>query len=173
MQTPSEPTDDDRPRTALDRSTDPTRDAAYGLLRSGRRRRVVDHLLGFVGEPVPVDALATAVARREHDTAAAGLDADARERVALSLDHCHLPKLQAAGVVDYDRRRGTVTATPRLEALEPYLVDESEAARSTESDGVASLAAFGRRHAAGAAAVLLAALSALLVARRRDRGRET
>lgn len=161
MQAPSEPTASDHVRTALDRPTDLDPDEAYGLLQSGRRRRVVRHLLEFVGEPVPVGALATAVARREHERPADGFDADVRERVALSLDHSHLPRLEAAGAVVYDRQRGTVTATPRIEALEPYLALDDEAPDRT--DGPVLLAGL----AAGSLATLLA-LSVLRAVRSRD-----
>lgn len=182
MQAPSEPTASDRVRTALDRPADLDPDEAYALLQSGRRRRVVRHLLEFVGEPVPVDALATAVARRENDRAADALDADVRERVALTLDHSHLPRLEAAGVLVYDRQRGSVTATPRMEALEPYLALDDEAPERSDgpelvaglaAGSLATLLALGRRRAAGLAAGLLLALSVLWTARGRDRRRET
>lgn len=176
MQSPSDPTGSDRVRTALDRSADLDADEAHGLLQSGRRRRVVEHLLAFVGEPVPVDALATAVARGEHERPADGLDADVRERVALSLDHSHLPRLEAAGVVVYDRRRGSVTATPRIEALEPYLaVGEAAADGAAETTllaglvggSLATLLALGRRRAAGLVGGLLVATSVLWTGLRR------
>lgn len=126
MQAPTDPTDADRERTAVDAPQYLDRNELFTLLQSERRRRVVRHLLEFVGEPMPVDALATAIARREHETPAEGLDSAVRERVEISLDHAHLPQLAAAGVVDYDRERGRVTATPEIEALEPYLEDGSE-----------------------------------------------
>ena len=126
MQAPTDPTDTDRERIATGAPRDVDRDELYALLQSERRRRVVRHLLDFVGEPMPVDALATAIARREHETPAEGLGSAVRERVEVSLDHAHLPQLAAAGVVDYDRERGRVTATPEIEALEPYLEGGSE-----------------------------------------------
>lgn len=182
MQSPSEPTGSDRVRTVLDHPADLDPDEAHTLLQSGRRRRVVDHLLAFVDEPVPVEALATAVARREHERAADGLDADVRDRVAITLDHSHLPRLEAAGVVVYDRQRGSVTATPRIEALAPYLAadqaDDDRSARSTllaglVGEGLATLLAVGRRRAVGLGAGILLVLSVLWTARRRDPRRRT
>lgn len=128
MQAPTDPTDSDRERTAVDAPLDLDRDELFALLQSGRRRRVVRHLLEFVGEPMPVDALATAIARREHETPSEALDPSVRERVEIALDHAHLPQLAAADVVEYDRDRGRVTATPEIEALEPYLDDAPDAA---------------------------------------------
>lgn len=182
MQSPTEPTGSDRVRTVLERPADMDADEAHGLLQSERRRRVVEHLLAFVGEPVPVDALATAVARAEHDRPADGLDADVREHVALTLDHSHLPQLEAAGVVVYDRQLGSVTATPRIEALEPYLaVGEAaphDAAETSLLAGLlggtlATLLALGRRRAAGIGVGLLVAMSVLWTTLRRDPRRET
>lgn len=182
MQSPSEPTGSDRVRTAPDHPGDLDADEVHDLLRSGRRRRVVGHLLAFVGEPVPVDALATAVAREEHERPADGLDAEVRERVALTLVHSHLPRLEAAGVVVHDRQRGSVTATPRIEALEPHLaVGEAGPDGDAETTllaglvggSLATLVALGRRRAAGLGAGLLVAMTVLWTTLRRDPRRDT
>lgn len=125
MRAPTDSTDTDSERTPVAASLDLDRDQLFALLQSERRRRTVRHLLDFVGEPMPVDALATAIARREHETPAEGLDSAVRERVGIALDHAHLPELAAAGVVEYDREEGRVTATPEIAALEPYLGDGS------------------------------------------------
>lgn len=140
MQAPTDRTDTDREPTAVDAPLDLDRDELFALLQSGRRRRVVRHLLKFVGEPMPVDALATAIARREHETPSAGLDPSVRERVEIALDHAHLPKLVAAGVVEYERDRGRVTARPEIEALEPYLDDDPDAEVAAGRTGRLALA---------------------------------
>lgn len=139
MQAPTEPADTDRERTTVDAPGALDPDEVFRVLQSGRRRRVVRHLLEYVEEPVHVDALATAVARGEHDDPAAGLDAEVRERVAISLDHSHLPKLEAAGVVDHDRTRDRVTATPAIEAFEPF-VDPDSASSDEGSSPLVALA---------------------------------
>ncbi|QLD89432.1 hypothetical protein HWV07_10480 [Natronomonas salina] len=174
MQAPTDPTDSDRERTAVDAPLD--RDELFALLQSGRRRRVVRHLLEFVGEPMPVDALATAIARREHETPSEGLDASVRERVEIALDHAHLPQLAAADVVEYDRDRGRVTATPEIEALEPYLDDGPDAAPAAgravrlalaglAGGAVAAAFAWRNRIAEGVGAGTLAALLVWLLGR--------
>lgn len=176
MQTPTERTDVDRERTAPG-SSELDRDELFELLQSGRRRRAARHLLEFVGEPVLVDALATAIARREHDAPADGLDPEVRERVAVTLDHAHLPQLDAAGVVDYDRSQGSVTPTPRIEALKPYLASDSEDDVATGTTGGLALAGFAGgslatrlalrdRTAAGLGVGLLVALSIIWTASR-------
>lgn len=148
MQAPTDPANTDRPRTSVDAPAALEPDEVFRVLQSGQRRRVVRHLLEYVEEPVHVDALATAIARAEHDDPAAGLDSAARERVAISLDHSHLPKLEAAGVVDHDRSRDRVTATPAIEALEPFVEPES----ASTDEGSSPLAAL-----AGVAGTSLAA----------------
>lgn len=167
MQAPTEPADIDRERTTVDAPATLERDEVFRLLQSGRRRRVVRHLLEFVEEPVPTDALATAIARTEHDDPTEGLDPEVRDRVAMSLEHSHLSKLDAAGIVAYDRPRDRVTAMPALQQLEPYLETPTETGDSDgTSTGVAlagvaggslvTLLALRKWAAAGLAAVLLA-----------------
>lgn len=143
MRAPTDPTDTDSDRTTVASSLDLDPDQLFALLQSERRRHAVRHLLDFVGEPMPVDALATAIARREHETPAEGLDSTVRERVGISLDHAHLPVLAAAGVVEYDREEGRVTATPEIAALEPYLEDGSEPDATTGRVGRLVLAGLG------------------------------
>lgn len=86
--------------------------AAFSLLSSTRRRGVlyaVDR-----GDETAVEELADTIASWQ------GSDAEASS-VRVSLVHTHLPKLADAGVVEYDRDRGTVELTRRAGDLEPYL----------------------------------------------------
>lgn len=73
-------------------------DERYRLLSAERRRTAVD-VLEERTLPIGLDDLAAAIAEREADDTA---DADAVERVAISLHHVHLPKLVDAGVIRYD-----------------------------------------------------------------------
>lgn len=85
-------------------------DRLFELLRERERRQVVAFLRDADG-PVAVSTLA------EH--VAAGGDDRAVRRTLVGLDHVHLPRLAAAGVVDYDRDAGTVRyrGDDRLESL--------------------------------------------------------
>lgn len=170
MQAPTEPADTDRERTTADAPGTLEPDEVLRLLQSGRRRRVVRHLLEYVEEPVPVDALATAIARAEHDDPTEGLDSAVRDRVAISLYHAHLPALEAAGLVDHDRTRERVTATPAVEAFEPFLEPESASADEESASllalagvasGLASLLAERKWSAAGVGAAALLVLWAV------------
>lgn len=71
----------------------------HELLASKRRRTTLDVLAGR-SAPVDLAELARTVAARECDVDAT--DADAVERVAVSLHHNHLPKMDDWDVLDYD-----------------------------------------------------------------------
>lgn len=88
--------------TDTDRSTA----AMFGLLADERRQLTLQYLAGSVGA-VPLGELADGVALREGE-----YTADHGERVATSLFHTHLPKLAAAGLVDYDRETALVSQRP-------------------------------------------------------------
>lgn len=87
--TGTDPTD--RPAERLDR--------LFEVLADERRRRVLYYLRGSDDPPASVDALAERIADAD------GLPA---ERVATSLHHTHLPKLDESGVVAFDPRSGAV-----------------------------------------------------------------
>ncbi|MFB6130573.1 MAG: hypothetical protein ABEJ28_07110 [Salinigranum sp.] len=80
------------------------------LFADRRRRELLAELIDR-GEPMGVEELALVLRANASGTpeeADAGCVAGADE-VRVSLHHVHLPKLDAAGVVDYDHERGTVT----------------------------------------------------------------
>ncbi|WP_231188635.1 hypothetical protein [Haladaptatus sp. DYF46] len=84
------------------------------------RRRIVLNILTEVTATVELKELAVEVAEREDqlDTA----DEDDLERVAIELYHNHLPRLDDAGLVDYDPDGHTVDPTKlRDYQLEDYL----------------------------------------------------
>ena len=75
---------------------------------SHARRRAVLAVLADRTTPIAVEALADAVA--EHEAAdATRVSASEREAVHVTLHHVHLPKLDEAGAVDYQREARTVT----------------------------------------------------------------
>lgn len=80
-----------------------------GLSERGRdellvasRRRVALAILDERTEPLEIDELAAAIAKREAD------EAVSVERIAIMLHHTHLPRIADAGVVDYDPRDGRI-----------------------------------------------------------------
>ena len=73
---------------------------AHRLLASPTRRTVLDELRDRRPDEVALPALARAVAGREAESDGQSL--------GVHLHHTHLPKLDAAGVVDYDPDAATV-----------------------------------------------------------------
>lgn len=95
-------------------------DELHAVLADPRRRRVLDVLA--TRESPSLDDLARAVAEREANGRSVGADDPANvDRVRLTLHHCHLPRLAAAGIVYYDaeRRRVIVRELPETERLRP------------------------------------------------------
>lgn len=99
------------PTPGVHRSESTTLDQAFTTLGSPPRRRILVALL----EQNPRS--------KEEFT---GLEYWPKDRddeaVRVGLHHNHLPKLQEAGFVDWDRRTGRVTRGPEFEAIEPLLV---------------------------------------------------
>ena len=88
-----------------------SRDTLYELL-SDTRQRVVLACLRDRSGPLDLDELATRVAIVE------GAD---RNDLRVALHHITLPKLDDLGAVEYDPIGTQVSATDRIDALDPYL----------------------------------------------------
>lgn len=71
----------------------------YDLLAADRRQLALDLLAGQTTS-IELEELAAGVAAREDG--ADRVDEEAVQRVAISLHHCHLPKLAESGLLDYD-----------------------------------------------------------------------
>jgi DNA-binding transcriptional ArsR family regulator len=95
-------------------------DVVFSLLKSSRRRRALRHL-NREGGSLTLGELAEYVAADENETSVAQLTSSQRKRVYVSLYQSHLPKLDDAGVVDFDRGRGTIERRDRATRLEQYL----------------------------------------------------
>lgn len=92
-------------------------DAVFDVLRDPYRRYLCRYVLRTNADVVTCEEFATAIVDRAPDSI--GTDRD-RECVEIELRHTHLPKLAAVGMVEYDRRNGTVrldreTIAKRLE----------------------------------------------------------
>lgn len=85
-------------------------DAVFDALSDARRRRVIRALQAH-DAPVSVQALAEALAAREPG------DPDP-DRLVVSLQHVHLPKLDATGVVEYAPEQS------RVRYEDPALVEQ-------------------------------------------------
>jgi DNA-binding transcriptional ArsR family regulator len=89
----------------------------YAILANERRRRAIEQLRS-AGGTVSVNELSTLVARRE--TGESPPPTRCRESVYTSLVQTHLPKLEAAGVVAYDRETQTIALSRRARDVHLY-----------------------------------------------------
>ena len=106
-----------------DSSGDPetlSRDLVFDVLKNRRRRHAL-HYLKQQDEPVELSELAEQVAAWENDSTVEGISAAERKRVYTALYQSHLPKLDDAGIVEYNQSRGIVELSERAEELDVYL----------------------------------------------------
>jgi len=111
-------TDDpgDAEETTLDR------DDVFHILQVQRRRWVLKYLEEYEGEdPAAMSDIAEHIAARENDTTVDAISAAERKRVYTALYQSHLPKLDDAGIVDYNQNRGIVELSTAAEQIDPYL----------------------------------------------------
>ena len=117
-----------------DRAESLTTDQAFDLLGDGTRRRALTALQAADGA-MALGELAEETVARAEDAAPEEVPPDRRKRTAASLHHCHLPKLDDAGVVAYDPTANLVETTGGVEQLEPYFeLIESESLATPRSD---------------------------------------
>lgn len=91
---------------------------AHGILQNRRRRRVIEHINRVRGA-VTVRDLAEKIA--EEESTDASTEKDLRRSVYNSLHQHHLPKLDDANVIDYDRDRKTVEILENARPISLYM----------------------------------------------------
>ncbi|WP_255171674.1 DUF7344 domain-containing protein [Natrononativus amylolyticus] len=109
--------------TSVTESSDSERlskDVIFELLKNRRRREVLQYLLE-AEETVTLGELAEQIAAWENDTDVNALNSDQRKRVYVALYQTHLPKMDDAGIVEYDQDRGLITLADNADLLMMYL----------------------------------------------------
>ncbi|USZ71719.1 DUF7344 domain-containing protein [Natronosalvus halobius] len=106
--------------TANDTDETLSKDVIFELLKNRRRREVLAYLLD-AEETVTLGELAEQIAAWENDTDVNALSSDQRKRVYVALYQTHLPKMDDAGIVDYDQDRGLITLADNADLLVMYL----------------------------------------------------
>lgn len=101
-------------------STSVGTETLFEVLGNRRRRHVIE-VLRHRGEQVPLDRLAEEVAARENDTDRADVSATQRKRVYTALQQTHLPKMDRAGVLTFDKADGTVVPSETISEFTVYL----------------------------------------------------
>lgn len=113
-------TESNQSETGDESDTSVPLDLIFGILKNGRRRRVIQYLMDTEQE-VTLSDLAEHIAAIENDTTPARLTSSQRKRVYVGLYQCHLPKMDDAGVIEYNQARGIIRATEQLPEFHDYL----------------------------------------------------
>jgi hypothetical protein len=121
-----------------DDSTDLPLDTVFEILKNRRRRDILQYLWNHDGT-ANIGELAEHIAALENDIDVAALSSSQRKRVYIGLYQCHLPKMDDADIVDFDKHRGTIELCDVADELTAYLqASETSASElSTTSVGVA------------------------------------
>ncbi|WIV67692.1 DUF7344 domain-containing protein [Natrialbaceae archaeon AArc-T1-2] len=80
-------------------------DRVFDLLSDRRRRLVLYHLHDCADDTATVDEITAYVASQEESKTS---PQEHRQEIVMSLEHVHLPRLEDAAVLEYDRRSETV-----------------------------------------------------------------
>jgi hypothetical protein len=117
-------------------------DVTFEVLKNRRRRLVLEYLRD-AEDTVTIGELAEHIAAIENDTTVQQLNAQQRKRVYIGLYQCHLPKMDDAGVVDFNQDRGRIDAGDNITGLYDYLDVGDDDEKSMEPVYVGSSLAFG------------------------------
>ena len=123
-------------------TTEVSEDELFDVL-ANQRRRFALHLLKKEGdETVEIGDMAEQIAAWENGIDTAEITGNERKRVYTALQQSHLPKMDDAGVVDFDKDRGTIEPTPALTDVDLYMdvVEGKEIPWSTYYLGLSGVA---------------------------------
>lgn len=101
-------------------TTTSTVETIFDILSSRRRRHVLRYLKQCGGTTTMRDLSEQITAWETEKDRAAILPVE-RKRVYTTLHQNHLPRMDRAGVVEYDRDRGTIVLTEEIAAYDVYL----------------------------------------------------
>lgn len=96
------------------------RETVFDIL-SNRRRRYVLYFLKGREDPTKLRELSERIAAWENACEPERVTSKERKRVYTALHQSHLPKMDRAGVVDYDPDRGTIELTEATSRFDVYL----------------------------------------------------
>lgn len=103
-----------------------SQDVVFELLSSPRRRYILYHLRQSE-QPVELTTLAEQVAAWENETDVENITEQERKRVYVSLYQTHVPRLDEAGVIEYDKDSGMVSLASQAREIDNYLDSTEDA----------------------------------------------
>ena len=95
-------------------------DDLFDILANQRRRFVV-HMLKRRGEPIELGPMAEQIAAWENDIELAEVKSRERKRVYTSLQQTHLPQMDDANVIEFNKQRGVIKPTETLTDADVYM----------------------------------------------------
>ncbi|ELZ80466.1 DUF7344 domain-containing protein [Haloferax larsenii] len=136
-----------------------SKDVVFEILKNQRRRDALRYLKENDGEAKLGD-MAEFIAAKENDIDIAALSSSQRKRVYIGLYQCHLPKMDSAGVVDFDKNRGDIRILETAKQLDQYLEGDIVSAPDADTATVGGPSAAKRNLAiaGGVAATVSAGL---------------
>lgn len=106
---------------SADRGEQLPREDVFEVLSNARRRCIVHYLKKHEGRRVELRELVDYVAAWEDDTTVDQLDSQKRKSVYAAIRQTHLPKLEDAGIIEYEHMRGEVELTDHIREVQLYL----------------------------------------------------
>lgn len=114
-------TPDERVIKRTNGAVDLDEEDVFEVLSNQRRRYAFHYLKSIERRPVDTYELTNHVAAWEYDKEPKAVTAEERNRVSTALRQFHLPKMDDAGFVEYDRQRGEAVLREEAAELEVYL----------------------------------------------------
>jgi len=102
-------------------ATDISEDDLFNVLANQRRRFAVHLLKREADDSVAIGDMAEQIAAWENGIDRAEITGNERKRVYTALQQSHLPKMDEAGVVEFNKARGVVEPTPALSDVDVYM----------------------------------------------------
>ena len=102
-------------------ATDISEDELFDVLANQRRRFAVHLLKREERDQIAIGDMAEQIAAWENGIDTAEVTGNERKRVYTALQQSHLPKMDDAGVVDFNKDRGIVEPTPALTDIDVYM----------------------------------------------------
>lgn len=115
-----EPADEEQPAEIESPVEDISIGVVFDILRNERRRLVLEHLEDQEGD-VTLGELAEKLAAIENDKPPAQITSQERKRLYVGLYQCHLPRMDDANAIDFDRDRGVVKRSEQTELFIDHL----------------------------------------------------
>jgi len=117
-------------------------DELFDVLANQRRRFAVHLLKREAEDSVAIGDMAEQIAAWENGIDTTEITGNERKRVYTALQQSHLPKMDEAGVVEFNKDRGMIEPTPALQNVDLYMdvVEGKEIPWSTYYLGLSGVA---------------------------------